>query len=50
MINFIDLLKRLNFGESDFWFIKGYDHFKEIQLDSAIDAYRQAIRIVINSF
>ncbi|CDW89040.1 tpr domain containing protein [Stylonychia lemnae] len=37
--------KRLDFNDPDFWFIKGYDHFKDFQLESAIDSYRQAIRI-----
>eukprot|EP00347_Sterkiella_histriomuscorum_P006255 403353470 len=36
--------KRLDFQNPDFWFMKGFDHFKEMHLESAIDSYRYAIR------
>lgn len=36
---------RLNFQDADFWYLKGYDHGLEFEMDSAIDSYRQAIRL-----
>ena len=36
-----------NFHTSAFWFIKGYEHYHSTnnELESAIDSYRQAIRL-----
>ena len=36
---------RLNFQDADFWYLKGYDHGLNFEMDSAIDSYRQAIRL-----
>ena len=36
---------RLNFQDADFWYLKGYDHARDFEMDSAIDSYRQAIRL-----
>ena len=37
--------KRFNFEDADFWYLKGYDHYNKSELDSAIDSYRQAVRL-----
>jgi hypothetical protein len=36
---------RFNFEDADFWYLKGYDHYLKSELDSAIDSYRQAVRL-----
>ena len=36
---------RFNFDDADFWYLKGYDHYMRSELDSAIDSYRQAVRL-----
>ena len=39
---------KLDFHRSEFWYIKGYDHYHAksgTEMESAIDSYRQAIRI-----
>lgn len=38
---------KLDFHKADFWYLKGYDHYHSInnELESAIDSYRQAIRL-----
>ena len=36
---------RFNFDDADFWYLKGHSHYLKNELDSAIDSYRQAVRI-----
>jgi len=36
---------RISFQDANFWFIKGYDQAKLKQQNSAIDSYRQTIRL-----
>ena len=39
---------KLDFHKSEFWFIKGFDHYHAKsgnEIESAVDSYRQAIRI-----
>ena len=36
---------RFNFDDADFWYLKGHAHYLKSELDSAIDSYRQAVRI-----
>lgn len=37
--------KILDMESPDYWFIKGYEHAKNNEMDSAIDSYRQSIRL-----
>jgi hypothetical protein len=37
--------KKVDFKHSDFWFIKGHEQMVINEMDSAIDSYRQAIRL-----
>ena len=36
---------KLDFQEANFWYLKGYDHAEKTEMDSAIDSYRQCIRL-----
>ncbi len=36
---------RFNFDDANFWYLKGFDHYSKGELDSAVDSYRQAIRL-----
>lgn len=36
---------KLNYQSSEFWFVKGHDHSVKLQMNSAIDSYRQAIKL-----
>lgn len=36
---------RFNFEDPRFWYLKGYEHQSRGELDSAIDSYRQAVRL-----
>ena len=36
---------KLDLQDSNFWFLKGHDHQMKGEMDSAIDSYRQAIRM-----
>ena len=36
---------KFDFQDADFWFLKGFDHAELKEMDSAIDSYRQAIRL-----
>lgn len=37
--------RRFNFDDADFWYLKGFEHYSRGELDSAVDSYRQAIRL-----
>ena len=36
---------KLDFAHADFWLLKGQEHSHKNELDSAIDSYRQSIRL-----
>ena len=36
---------KYTFQDANFWYVKGCGHSEKLEMDSAIDSYRQAIRL-----